>query len=462
MFVRSVIQNSPMSNDVLAVQGAGLSIGLSVDPDLSSSVVETTNVTTGLWNQAKAIAPRALAASSYLLHSGVAWARDLSVSDADGSGIGRAGLAAVEMIANHPIITSSFCLLSSAAVMGVPAFMVSGGLIYRWRSNSLAGEDRRQSSLGGDGVKLLSANGESLIKIGAKLTTAKGEYEVKGFLGQGGMATVYLVERVGDGALMVFKKMNRNMAQHKTGIRMFGREIDMTEDLTKKGVRNLVAYIDELGEPYGVFLEYLSEGDLNEKTHRHKMAKTIMPVVDSINIFSDIAVCLMDLNKNKVFHRDLKPENVFLYKDDQNVLRAKIGDLGLAKSLDARMTQAPRGTPYFMAPEQFMMKADIRSDVFALGLIMFETLTHEHPFGVNKMKDAGFEKIHEVYLSNHEPIDIDELRPDLPERLSAIIMKCLEKDPEKRPLTPDEVVIALKHVMNEMNPTQGDSTFVID
>lgn len=466
-----------------------------VVPHLKPAFTRASQHLTSTLNHAKTWASTSIAISATTwITMQNAMARDFSVQDKDGSWIVRSSLGLIETLAEHSLISGLICLGSSILVIGVPAIVMlgGGGLLYRRYSGSLS-DDTRLSRSNEQAAKLsrhlpapsnasslsrlnvsqigdanlrkileeakrrLQQSQQSILSAGQTLKTSRDEYEVMGFLGAGGMANVYLMRRKRDDELVVFKQMQKAMAQREVGTLKFMDEVKMIKGLTENGVKQLVAYVDVLGEPLGVFLEYLPNGDLNETLQGLKHRRESMTLEQALVLFIDVATCLVGLNNNNICHRDLKPENIFLYTDTNNQLRAKVGDLGLAKNLEVRMTEAPRGTPYFMAPEQFDYNADIRSDMYALGIIMYETFTQRHPHNLTAEANH-FSQIKSIVASN-KITPLQDLRPDLPQHLCDVIMLCLQAHPKDRFQSPDVLVKNLKMSLKLLNPDKGDDTF---
>jgi eukaryotic-like serine/threonine-protein kinase len=190
--------------------------------------------------------------------------------------------------------------------------------------------------------------------------------------------------------------------------------------------RNILR-IHDLGDVDGVkfismaFVQGMDLHDLIAKQGR-------LPTERAVNIAKQLAGALEAAHAEGVVHRDLKPRNVLIDVDDH----IYISDFGLAKSLDADKTGMTRvgevlGTPRYMSPEQAESKsADNRSDIYSLGIILYEMLTGEVPFTGESSLQVMFQHVQQ------QPKDPRLLNPELPEYLATIILKCLEKDPALR------------------------------
>jgi serine/threonine-protein kinase len=147
-----------------------------------------------------------------------------------------------------------------------------------------------------------------------------------------------------------------------------------------------------------------------------------------VAIARSLCLALEAAHNEGVVHRDLKPQNVLMDSNGQ----VFVSDFGLAKSLEGpstMMTTAGEvlGTPRYMSPEQAESKsADNRSDLYALGLILFEMVTGDLPFGSDSIMQTMYQRV------TQDPKSPKLLNPDVPDYLSEIILHCLKRDPEQR------------------------------
>ncbi len=168
--------------------------------------------------------------------------------------------------------------------------------------------------------------------------------------------------------------------------------------------------------------EYMDDGDLH--TFLEKKAGPLT-VEETAHIIGQVAEGLRYIHDKGIIHRDLKPKNIFLAKSG----RVVIGDFGLAKFRDNTFSQASRsasmdgaGTPLYMAPEQWDRRADQRSDLYSLGIIIYQLLTGRLPFTDNL----------EIAHRRKEPPPLRKFNPGLARDIERVVLKMLEKDPEKR------------------------------
>ena len=208
-----------------------------------------------------------------------------------------------------------------------------------------------------------------------------------------------------------------------SSMRRFKQELLLASKISHKNILR----IHDLGDVEGVkfiSMAYVEGQDLHHVLQREGR----LPLTRALNITKQLCAALDAAHAEGVVHRDLKPQNVLIDAAD-NIY---ISDFGLAKSLEqsaAGMTCSGEvmGTPRYMSPEQVEGKpADHRSDIYSLGLIVYEMVTGEAPF-------KGDSALQEMYQRvTQKPKSPKELDPDLPDYLVRIILRCLERDPELR------------------------------
>ena len=176
-------------------------------------------------------------------------------------------------------------------------------------------------------------------------------------------------------------------------------------------------------------LEYVEGGDLARKIRDGQGRGESMPVREAALLVETLARAVQYAHDNKVLHRDLKPSNVLLTPEGQ----PKITDFGLSTIWEdpdqeaLTRTSGIKGTPGYMAPEQFRGKAGPGTDVYALGVILFELLTGRRPFAPTA---DVFQQMHATLTE--PPARLTAVRADVPPELESVCLRCLEKDPARR------------------------------
>jgi len=240
-----------------------------------------------------------------------------------------------------------------------------------------------------------------------------GDYIVIKFLGEGATSKVFLVKK--DNSLFALKQLNIIDDELK---KRFYREIEILKELKHK---NIVRIIDSgiYEEDPFIVMDYVDGDSLDRIAPK-------LNIIQKLDILISAANGIAYLHSKGIIHRDIKPENILISKDLSTV---KIADLGISKVVYWKpITQEGQilGTPAYMAPELLEGKSDDpRIDIYAFGITMYEVLTHNVPFD-GKPSEIILKHIKE------EPKLPSLLNPEIPQALDKIIMKCLEKKPERR------------------------------
>jgi serine/threonine-protein kinase len=257
----------------------------------------------------------------------------------------------------------------------------------------------------------------------ASLQEALGSrYRLLRELGSGGMATVYLAEDTERGEPVAVKVLRRELTVI-LGATRFHREIEILSRLQHP---NIVPVLDS--RQAGARLYYVMPfvpGD----SLRPRLERGPFPVVDVIRITVDIAKAIDYAHEHGVLHRDIKPENVLL-----DGPRALVCDFGVARAIEVAGGEFNSssglvvGTPAYMSPEQATAdRVDRRSDVYALGCVIYEMLTGETPFAGPTVQAVLARKISEP------PRSLRTVRPDVPPAVERAVLLALDKDPAGRP-----------------------------
>ena len=274
-------------------------------------------------------------------------------------------------------------------------------------------------------------------------------------LGQGGMATVYLAHDLKHHRKVAVKLIRPNVAA-AVGAERFLHEIQVTANLQHPHILGLidsgVVRVSTAGEG-AVTLPYYVMPYVEGESLRQKLSREIqLPVEEALTITKAVASALDYAHRHGVIHRDIKPENILLHEG-----QALVADFGIALALTAaggaRLTETgvALGTPQYMSPEQGVGDREVgpRSDIFALGCVVYEMLAGEPPF-TGPTAQAIIAK---TIRDTPQPLRVG--RPSVPVSVDLAVGKALEKLPADRFGTAGEFVKALEAGTNVVTPTAG-------
>jgi eukaryotic-like serine/threonine-protein kinase len=258
-----------------------------------------------------------------------------------------------------------------------------------------------------------------------------GRYQVKKFLGEGGKKKVYLAYDTVLDRDVAFALIKTEKLDDASRMRISREAKAMGKLGDHPNVITIYDFGQEGEQPY-VVLPLMPGGDVEgliEKAPEHRL-----PIEEAIKIVREVCKGLEHAHTKGIIHRDIKPGNVWLSGDGT----AKVGDFGLALAVDvSRLTGEGMmvGTYYYMPPEQALGgEVTPRADLYSLGAMLYEMVTGRPPFmGEDTVAIIG-------QHINTPPVSPTWHRPDLPPPLAALIMRLLEKDPQKRPATAKEVL----------------------
>jgi serine/threonine protein kinase len=274
-------------------------------------------------------------------------------------------------------------------------------------------------------------NGHSTLRRGDWV----GKYKIDGTIGKGGMGDIYRAVQEPLGRVVALKVLLPHMQDDEEFAARFAVEAEAVSHLEHQNVINIFDYGEENGCRY-IAMQYIDGMDLG----RYISETKVMPVAEIINISKQICRGLRYAHNRSILHRDIKPQNILLDKS-KNVY---ITDFGIAKLPSQNLTGIGLtvGTPEYMSPEQAQGKKDIDilTDIYSLGIVMYEMLTRKPPFTGNNPLAIAHMQV------NEQPPPPSQKRKDVPKMLEMIIVKALKKDRRERYQSVEELLEDLDRV----------------
>ena len=259
--------------------------------------------------------------------------------------------------------------------------------------------------------------------------TIDGRYEIEGRLGEGGMGVVYQAKHVVLGKALAMKVLRADVSKDQEIMQRFRQEAQSASAI---GSQHIIDISDFGQLPDGAtyfIMEYL---DGKELTKVIEQEQPIDPARLG-HVAKQLCDALGAAHERGIVHRDMKPDNVFLVKRGKDPDFVKVLDFGIAKvgGASSKLTKAGQvfGTPHYMSPEQCAgQSVDSRTDVYALGVILYELACGKVPFDADNLMGILTKHIYE------QPIPLHQLPPpvDVPPGLEAVILKCLAKSTDQR------------------------------
>ena len=271
-----------------------------------------------------------------------------------------------------------------------------------------------------------------------------GKYRIDEILGSGGMGVVVAAHHIHLDEKVAIKFLVREALHNAEAVARFAREARAAVKIKSEHVARVIDVgMLETGAPYMV-MEYLEGWDLSALVERTGS----LPVEQAVEFVLQACEAMADAHGLGIVHRDLKPSNLFCIRQSDGMLSIKVLDFGISKmtglkgsgpDLGMTSTTAVMGSPLYMSPEQMQSarSADARSDIWSIGVILYELLAGRVPFFAEAMPELC------VKIMTAPPPPLASFRSDVPPGLEQAIFKCLEKDRANRHQNVAELAIAL-------------------
>ena len=272
-----------------------------------------------------------------------------------------------------------------------------------------------------------------------------GPYRIINQIGKGGMATVYKAYQPSVDRYVAIKVLPSQLAESKEFATRFQQEARIIAKLEHPHILPVFDYGESDGIAYFV-MRYLEAGTLKDKME----AGRPLPLNEIDRIFNQLADALSYAHSHGIVHRDLKPANA-LIDSYGNIFLTDFGIAKLLESASPRLTQtdAIMGTPAYISPEQAQAQpVDQRSDIYSLGIILYEMVTGRVPFVADTPLAILFK-----HVSDPLPLP-SSIKPDIPASIEQVILKALAKDPRDRFATAAEFAAAWKRALEEKEPAR--------
>lgn len=267
--------------------------------------------------------------------------------------------------------------------------------------------------------------------IGSQLAN----FHIERLLGQGGMASVYFGQDVKLHRPVAIKVLDKRYKNHPAYAARFVNEARMMAKWHHENIIQIYYADDAQGFPYYV-MEYVDGQDLGEIMELYQEEGKLMPIADVLRIGNAIASALDYAHRHGVIHRDVKPSNILLSNDG----RVLLGDFGMALEVRDGSQGNIFGTPHYISPEQAKRSADAvpQSDLYSLGVILYEILTGAVPFNDPSPANIALQHI------SQPPPPPRSINPNLDPAVESVLLKALQKDSKERYQSGAKLMAALE------------------
>ena len=273
--------------------------------------------------------------------------------------------------------------------------------------------------------------------------TFAGRYQIVEELGGGGMGKVYRAVDKKLNEEVALKLIKPEIALDRHTLERFQNELKVARKISHRHVGRMYELMEEGGRHF-ITMEYVPGQDLRALTRQTGQ----LTIGKAVAIAVQVCEGLAEAHRLGVIHRDLKPSNIIIDRQGN----ARIMDFGIARSIHAKSVTGEGviiGTPEYMSPEQVEGgEVDLRSDIYSLGIVLYEMVTGRVPFEGDTPFTVG------VKQKSERPRDPKELNPQVPADLSLLILRCLEKDPARRCQSADEVRLDLQKIEKALPTTE--------
>jgi serine/threonine-protein kinase len=283
-------------------------------------------------------------------------------------------------------------------------------------------------------------------------TLLDGKFRIVRCIGTGGMGAVYEMVHELTRHRRALKLLHKSWASDREAVDRFLREASVAGRIENPHITETFdAGWLASGEPY-VVMEYLEGESLADRLS----GGTPLPVEEAVRVIAEACRGMHAAHQANIVHRDLKPDNLFLVTSDDCRTFLKLLDFGVSKFDDGASSRATRqgafvGTPHYMSPEQFLdgRSVDARSDIYSLGVILYEALTGRHPYPVDSFAELA------TKIITVNPGAPSALRPELPGALDQVVLRAMQKYPQERYPDAEAMALDLEALLRPQTMPQG-------
>ena len=298
-----------------------------------------------------------------------------------------------------------------------------------------------------DGQDICPRDGSSMVTVGEDPLlglVVEGRYRIESVIGQGSAGTVYKAIQELIGREVAIKVLHDYLVSDEEFIKRFRQEAKASSRLSHPNIITIYDFgvLPKTGRPY-IAMDLLRGTPLSEMI----ADRGFLPMEEAIPILAQVCSALGEAHRQGVVHRDVKPENMVLVERSGQKMFPIVVDFGIARLVQeesdvAKITRTGTvcGSPTYMSPEQCTSsKVDHRSDIYSVGIVIYETLTGTVPFMSDELA-----KVMAMHLTD-PPTPINKVRPDLqfPEMLERVVARCLSKSPDDRYQDMDDLASAI-------------------
>ena len=273
------------------------------------------------------------------------------------------------------------------------------------------------------------------------------EVDLERLLGRGGMGAVYMGRQISLDRPAAIKVLKTDLTSNPEFVKRFHREAALLARI----VDNHVVQIFGAGEADGhhyYAMEYVEGEDYASRVKKgHKFTMD-----EVLKVGESVGVALQMAWRHRIVHRDIKPSNILLTKDNET----KVMDFGLAKNPESDLTASEviMGTAKYMSPEQATGgQCDTRSDLYSLGVVLYELSAGQPPFSGEGATAIMYQHVHK------QPTPPRKINPAIPPVIEAMILRLIEKDPDKRYATPEALVAAVRGIQEGVSPEEQQTLY---